>query len=73
MFKCSLIKDNYPRSQLFPIIMFVEFCVVISPVPFILGSLMGGRSGTLGVGTAKLCTLSDDWDLKKNICQRHPD
>lgn len=53
--------------------MFVEFCVVISPVPFILGSLMGGRIGTLGVGTAKLCTLSDDWDLKKNICQQHPD
>lgn len=50
--------------------MFVEFCVVISPVPFILGSLMGGRIGTLGVGTAKLCTLSDDWDLKKKTFVR---
>lgn len=33
---------------------------VVLPVPFILGSLNGGRTGTLGVGTANPCKLSDD-------------
>lgn len=33
---------------------------VVLPVPFILGSMNGGRTGTLGVGTAKPCTLSED-------------
>ncbi len=50
-----------------------QFCVVNSPVPFILGSLNGGRIGTLGIGTAKPCTFSEDWDLKRSICQQHHD